>query len=278
MMRQTFVLLTFASFASFLLACDHPIKHYITMGCIPSEQKTDKGCPLSYDCPNLTNRQKDKCYLLGKVYDINENVPSEETSEFCTALVSCNVGNEGRPAAFIHAHIDCPEFFRPREPDCVHQFQPSSCCSSGKVCGDDRAKLATCSIGDKSFREGEQMHISDKPCQTCICSAEFDLTKTEENANCYENRCSFEIHEVDKLYGGGAPVYKDGYCCPWFWRLPKETDKVKVESNNLNRSDHACKYGNLTLGIGDSLETIKDNQETIQCTCAIPPLVYCRTD
>lgn len=128
---------------------------------------------------------------------------------------------EGKPAAFIYAHIDCAEFFRPREPDCVYQFKPSTCCSSGKVCGDDKKKLATCIIGGKSFREGERMLIPDKPCQTCICSAGFDLTKTGKNANCYESRCSFEIHDVDQLYGGGAPVYKDGSCCPWFWRLRK---------------------------------------------------------
>lgn len=71
------------------LACNQPTRHYISMGCTPSEQRTAERCPVSYDCPNVVGRRSDKCYLFGKSYAIGEKVPDDETSPICTALVNC---------------------------------------------------------------------------------------------------------------------------------------------------------------------------------------------
>nr|XP_029712883.1 uncharacterized protein LOC115257437 [Aedes albopictus] len=275
-MKRSFVLLTLASTFSYLLACDHPTKHYTSMGCTPNKGlNPTTGCPLSYNCTNLSSRQDDKCYLYGKTYDVGETVSPEETSSFCIALVSCNRINEYQLPKFIYAHIDCAEFFRPRKPDCVLQYQPADCCSSKELCGNNRTQLATCTIGDQTFYEGERMQIPDKPCRTCICSADFNPAQTDDNKYCYENKCSFEIFADEKLYAGAAPVYKPDYCCPWTWRLPKDTDKLEANPKFAGKLDEKCIYGDLTLGIGQALEPINENGDVVNCKCAVPPLVHC---
>ncbi|XP_021708674.1 uncharacterized protein LOC5570374 [Aedes aegypti] len=274
-MKRSFVLISLASIISFILACDHPTKHYSSMGCTPNALDPETGCPLSYNCPNLSNRQDNQCHLNGKTYNIGETVPSEETSSSCIALASCNRIVENQPSKFIYAHIDCAEFFRPRKPGCVLQYKPASCCSSKEVCGKNKTRLVTCTIGETTFYEGERMQIPGKPCQTCICTADFNLAQTDSNEYCYEDKCSFEIFADEKLYGGAAPVFKQGFCCPWTWRMPKVTDKLALSSKVVDKSDQKCVYGSLTLEIGEFLEPINENGDVVNCKCAIPPLVHC---
>uniref|UniRef100_T1DIG3 Putative secreted protein n=1 Tax=Psorophora albipes TaxID=869069 RepID=T1DIG3_9DIPT len=277
-MKRTFLLLAFASCASLLLACDQPTKHYSSMGCIPNDRKDDRGCPWNYDCPNLTNRQKDKCYLFGKVYAVGEQVPEEETSSTCTAALACISDGEDQQARFIYAYVDCAEFFRPPTANCTLQYKPNRCCSSGQVCSDEVEKLAKCKIGSETFLEGQRMQIPGKPCRNCICSAGFNEGNTDSDSNCYDDKCGFEIHGADSLYSGAAPVYKEGYCCPWFWREPKETDQLVKGPTKCVDSKLQCKYGKFTMNIGDSLQPVTDQQGTYRCSCGIPPLVHCMMD
>ncbi|XP_055629549.1 uncharacterized protein LOC129770622 [Toxorhynchites rutilus septentrionalis] len=271
-MKGSFLPLLLAYFATTGLACQQPTRHYISMGCTPSEQKDEEGCPLSYDCPNLKNRQNDKCYLYGKTYSFGDSVPMEETSSSCIAGLGCIP--DGLNSRFIYAHIDCAEFFRPYKPDCVRQYAPNKCCSSGEVCGEVRDKLAKCTVGGHTYYEGERMPVPDNPCKSCICSGSYDKHKFNCKEHCYETKCTFEIYNKDKLFQGAVPVYKDGVCCPWSWRLPADTDKL-VKGANSN-PELQCKYGKLTLNVGDSLEPFSDTDGTVKCSCAIPPLVHCK--
>ncbi|EDS26923.1 conserved hypothetical protein [Culex quinquefasciatus] len=198
-MSAAYVLLVLTSFASIVFACNYPMRHYKSMGCIASNQKSSNGCPAHFDCPNLTDRKSDKCYIHGKVYDIGERVPSEETAGSCTILF-CSSFND--TAHFSIAIIDCVEFFAPSGIDCVRQYRRGQCCSYGSVCGNSRNNLRTCSVGNETLYEGQ-----------------------------------------------------------------------RVESH-----DHKCHYGNLTLNVGDVLESETTAQGTISCRCEIPPMVHCELD
>ncbi|EDS39581.1 conserved hypothetical protein [Culex quinquefasciatus] len=151
------------------------------MGCISRENCTAHGCPAYFDCPSLTDRQPDKCYLYGKVYAIGEQIPTEETTGSCVALRCSGVINDefsrfDEVATFSIAYIECPELFFPRPKNCIRQFKSDQC-------------------------------------------------------------------------------------------VPRACNDL---SNN-----HKCQYGNLTLNIGDTLESVTTSRGTISCRCEIPPLVHC---
>ncbi|XP_065086059.1 uncharacterized protein LOC135708048 [Ochlerotatus camptorhynchus] len=278
-MGRTLLLIVLASIGTIVsvptmttsTACDQPTKHYTTMGCIASEHRNDRGCPLSYDCHSLEDRQNDKCYLFGKVYSIGEQVPGEETASTCTALHTCVDDGQDR-AYFIYAYMDCIEMIQPPNENCILQYQPNVCCSTSKICGQDIAQLATCNIDGKFYHEGQRMRTPSNPCRHCICSVDFEASDTDCNENCYEEKCTFEIHWTDSLAKGAAPVYLDGFCCPSSWRLPEETDKLVKGPNSSKDTSLECKYGNITLKVGDS---VNDKDDVNRCTCTIPPMVHC---
>uniref|UniRef100_A0A8D8H0G7 (northern house mosquito) hypothetical protein n=1 Tax=Culex pipiens TaxID=7175 RepID=A0A8D8H0G7_CULPI len=191
------------------------MRHYKSMGCIASNQKSSNGCPAHFDCPNLTDRKSDKCYIHGKVYDIGEQVPSEETAGSCTILF-CSGFND--TAHFSIAIIDCAEFFAPSGIDCVRQYRRGQCCSYGSVCGHSRNNLRTCSVGNETLYEGQRYAVKGDPCKICVCTVDSGGFPVE---NCIEQRCAFEFTDADKLLAGAAPVYEEGWCCPVDWRLRK---------------------------------------------------------
>ncbi|XP_055533975.1 uncharacterized protein LOC129723662 [Wyeomyia smithii] len=273
MSRSFVLLLAIAGLASALSGCDQPTKHYTTMGCTPSDEQNARGCPVSYNCPSLTNRQSGKCYLFGKVYGLNDHVPDGETASTCVANVNCI--SDGRSGAhFVYAHKDCADFLQPRIENCVRQYELGHCCSTGDVCDDDRNKLSKCTLAGHSYYEGERIIIPGNPCRHCICAAGFDENNLSNYGNCVEQKCTFEL--VGKLNGGAIPVYRDGTCCPWEWRLPVSTDKLVKSDIAVDDPNLQCKYGDITMHVGESLEPITTSAGTLKCSCAIPPLAHCK--
>ncbi|XP_058830990.1 uncharacterized protein LOC131689721 [Topomyia yanbarensis] len=265
-------LIAIEGFASTVATCDQPTIHYTSMGCTPSEQTNDLGCPISFDCLNLSNRRKDKCYLFGKTYNLLEDVPYKEISSACIGQAKC-VNFTTPEAYFINAHNDCPEFFRYWGANCVLQYTVGECCSTGKVCDDDRNALEKCSLDGKTYLEGERMQIPGDPCRTCICSKDFDETNIMSSEKCFVQKCSFEINNEFKPEA--APVYRADMCCPWFWRSPAATDKVIKGAGTIDDPKLQCNYGDLTLNVGDSLEPVTTANGVGTCSCSIPPLVHC---
>ncbi|KAL9703982.1 hypothetical protein quinque_007500 [Culex quinquefasciatus] len=258
------------------------------MGCISRENCTAHGCPAYFDCPSLTDRQPDKCYLYGKVYAIGEQIPTEETTGSCVALrcsgspkqftnllhsvINDEFSRFDEVATFSIAYIECPELFFPRPKNCIRQFKSDQCCSSRFVCGDDRDKLKTCQVGNKTYYEGQRYDVEGDPCKACICTVNSEGGVVE---NCFEQKCTFEFTDSDRLLQGAAPVYKNDRCCPVDWRLPSLYDKISQTACNDLSNNHKCQYGNLTLNIGDTLENVTTSRGTISCRCEIPPLVHC---
>ncbi|XP_055608753.1 uncharacterized protein LOC129756026 [Uranotaenia lowii] len=262
---------------NFTSGCNVPTQHYKTMNCNPVGTKSTSGCPVRYDCPALTNRDNSKCYFNGKIYELNEQVPHNESAQLCSALCYCRSGNPF--AQFRCTHIDCPEFFQKFDHEnCIRKYQSKSCCAAGKVCGKERQELSKCTMDGEEYLEWEKMRPANNKCRTCICHKNYKESNIENDPNCYDTICGFELFYAKQVYGGAAPVYYEDRCCPWEWRMPRETDKVIGTGKSAGAPQDPkmqCKYGNLTLNIGDKLETEITDQFTVQCSCEIPPLVQC---
>lgn len=253
--------------------CDVPVRHYETMKCTPVGG-SGSSCPKRYDCPGLTHHDNSKCYFNGKTYAVNSIVPNELVNPFCSALCLCDSGTPF--ALFRCTHIDCPEFFHPFDyNNCIRTYKPRSCCAEGKVCGKTRNTLAKCEVNGEQFLAGQRM--SPKKCLNCICHKDFNEANMNNDPNCYETTCNFELHRGKQTYSGGAPVYAEDDCCPWEFRMPKDTDKLVEGAKKKVSIDTKlqCKYGKLTMNVGDTLVPEIEDEYTYKCSCLIPPMAQC---
>lgn len=263
------------SLAAIVLGCNVPTKHYEAMKCAPIEED-GSNCPTRFDCPSVTHHDNSKCYFNGKIYGLKEQIPNELVYPYCSALCYCESGSPF--AQFRCTHIDCPEFFQSFDyENCIRTYKPNSCCSSGKVCGEDKQKLAKCTVNGDNFLAGQRMYPDSNKCFTCICHEGFNEANVNSDPNCYESICNFELFDAKEAYNGGAPVYYEERCCPWEWRMPKDTDQIMKNETKATTSDPAlqCKYGLLTLNIGDSLVPEVTDHFTYNCSCLIPPMAQC---
>ncbi|XP_055535819.1 uncharacterized protein LOC129724713 [Wyeomyia smithii] len=274
-MNKSFVLLlAIAGCASAISRCTQPTKHYSEMGCTPSNQQNGQGCPVSYNWPSLRNRQSSKCFLFGKDYDLDEYVPDTEFAPQCVKFVKCRqyeFADGHSSARFAYAKNEC---YETRSENCVKQYELDMCCSMRVVCDDDRNKLVRCNVSGHSYYEGERIEIPGDPCGYCICAAGFDETNLSSYGSCMEYKCAFKLDET--FDDGVIPVYQDGICCPTEWRLPNSTDKLVKSAVAIGDPNLQCKYGAITMHVGDSLEPVTSADGTNKCSCAIPPLAHCK--
>ncbi|XP_055608836.1 uncharacterized protein LOC129756104 [Uranotaenia lowii] len=284
MKMNVFLPLLLAAAMHLAMGCDKPIKHYEALGCSPSCRRISKGCPASFTCPHLDNPAADKCYFLGKAYSPGDEVPfelllDEETNGLCYDAASCLITYDTPNITIAMGSTGCnsigqiPVF---PLPVCVSQYKTDSCCPVKKVCDSDIADLATCTLAGQDYKEGEKMPVPGNPCKKCICTPGFDETQIDGNPNCFERKCLHEVSDGQPAYYGAIPVYRTNECCPVTWRMPKPTDRV-VKGRPYCSADATmiCKYGNLTLDAGDSLEPFSENGKMYDCKCAVPPLMHC---
>ncbi|XP_055598867.1 kielin/chordin-like protein [Uranotaenia lowii] len=257
--------------------CSPPPKHYSELGCKPIK---DEGhcCPNRYECPKLTDRDGQKCYFNGNIYERGTEL-SKTDQELVSCSPGCRCDNHTTPATFTCAHIDCPEFFNP-EFDCVLQYEPHGCCSSNRVCGAAMEKLAECYIDGTRYQEGQLMYPKDDSCYKCHCQKGFDNSTIVGNPNCYEINCGIELRNSDSVMEGCIPIYfGTDRCCPISWRCPEDKDTVIVEgrqdSVEVQDSNLKCTFGNLTMSIGDA---VSSDDKCISCKCTVPPMPHCIMD
>ena len=255
------------------------------MGCKPITEE-GKCCPTRFDCPNLSDRDGNKCHLNGKSYDINESVPNEEVeSSSCTVSCRCSKFGDDDVPHFVCASYDCPEFINNSDDDnedeaddCIRQDSKNSCCSTGRVCGKEKAKLANCYLDGSMHFEGQRMYPEKDSCYACICSKKFDNSTIVGNEDCWEINCGLQIHYARQLQQGCIPVYygKDG-CCPIAWNCPDEKVKIIPNAKSISNDDDnlKCKFGKHSMNLGDSVLT---DDKCITCKCLVPPSAQCVQD
>lgn len=256
--------------------CPAPPKHYAELGCKPI---LDEGqcCPKRYECPELTDRDGNKCYFNGKIYPAGGKLaPVDQEMNSCSPACFCS--NFTTPATFQCASIDCAEFLDAGSEDCIHQYSLHGCCAENTVCGKEKlAKLAQCYLDDKMYYEGQRMYPADEPCRTCQCKPGFDNSTIVDNPNCYEIQCGLELHAGDRLAMGCIPIYFGNHrCCPISWKCPSDNDEVivegRTEQTEVQEPNMQCKFGKLTLNKGDG---ITSDNKCVDCKCTVPPLAHC---
>lgn len=254
-------------------ACPAPPKHYSELGCKPVKDE-GRCCPNRYECPVLTDRDGQKCYFNGNIYE-----PGNSLSKTDQELVSCSPGcrcdNRTTPAGFTCAFIDCPEFFNP-DSDCINQYEARGCCASGQVCGAAIEKLSECYLEGERYLEGQKMYPSEKSCHFCHCQKGFDNSTIVGNPNCYEINCGIELRNTGRVMEGCIPIYfGNDRCCPISWRCPDDKDTVIVEGR-LDEDEvdpkMKCSFGKLTMNVGDS---ISSDDKCVSCKCTVPPMPHC---
>jgi len=249
--------------------CPGNQKLYQELECTPIYQN-GQCCPVSYNCPDLSKRDPNKCYLHGKEYNVSDYVPFEETGKYCVPGCHCN--KYGVHANFVCTHFDCPEFFGPRDPECVRTYEIDSCCANGKVCDKDREKLAKCYVEGKEYHEGQKIYPDLVSCQKCICKPGFDNSTIVGNPNCKQVECGLLLHYGEKLMIGCASIYYgDNKCCPIGHRCPNP-EKDEVIPTKRNEDGEQCTFGKLKLFIGDEL---KSDEAKVTCHCVTPPYIQC---
>lgn len=145
------------------------------------------------------------------------------------------------------------------------------------------------------------MYPESHSCHTCVCQAGFDNKTIVGNPHCTKVDCNVEFNYGDRIARGCIPVYyKDSTCCPISWRCRKypkwiyaewgcwpphhflstflaaeSSDAVTTRLRSKEESSDpqlTCKFGKLSLEIGDELNSQEDN---VSCTCEVPPQPHC---
>lgn len=262
-------------------ACDEPCpvppKHYAELGCKPIVNE-GQCCPKRYECPELTDRDGNKCYFNGNIYEAGAKLaPADQEVHSCSPACFC--ANFTEPASFRCASIDCPEFFGRPMDDCVNQYTVHGCCAEATVCGKEKLeKLALCYLDGKQYYEGQRMYPKEESCKFCHCKPGFDNSTIDGNPNCYESKCGLELHAGDRIAMGCIPIYFGNHrCCPISWKCPSDGDAVIVEGRTETDEQPLdptmqCKFGKLTLNKGDG---VTSDDKCVDCKCTVPPLAHC---
>ncbi|KAJ6646036.1 hypothetical protein Bhyg_01245 [Pseudolycoriella hygida] len=252
--------------------CPRTPKHYQEMGCVG--KLDESGCCFeSYDCPDLSLLDDNKCHLNGRSYEISERIPISDTP-LCSHTCLCAEGQYDAKVGIQCAHSDCPNIFKPKFniKNCVFQHDATGCCNTRRICGDkDIRKLAKCTLDGKTYREGEKMFPRSSSCYFCICSNSFNATIPPElNKDCKLIDCELQIHYFHELRKGCVPVYFSSHsCCPIRFRCPNGNDEVVLTDA---RPGKTCRFGDLNLYIGQKLSP---DDSCIECVCKSPPMIDC---
>jgi len=256
--------------------CPDIPKHYEEIGCKAVKGNEKDCCPTRYECPDIAALDKSKCSYKGKTYavgtEVNENLPT------CTA--SCTCAGSDPAVGFNCAFNECPEALSgPPKPECVYQFTIDSCCVTKTICKqEDIKKLAKCYVENQEYFEGNLIYPTKAPCYKCLCNEKYDnSTPPASNPFCKRVDCGISLHQLNNLQEGCVPVYfNDNYCCPLEFRCPNEKDTVAPSSGKTviksDAPEQKCKFGKLTLNVGESLTT---GDECLECSCKFPPMAQC---
>ena len=243
--------------------CPRIPTHYEELGCKPIVTGSEC-CPSSYDCSTYNNRDPTKCYYKNQV--INPGGFLDKLSQLCVPGCFCQIN--GGKASFVCSHYDCFDWSQPKE-NCTIMNKLDDCCRGEEVCG---KQLTTCNFQGKTYNEGDMFYPEDS-CHTCVCTNDFENVPLGQNKNCKKIECAIDLHYTHKLRDGCAPVYGKTKCCPYYWQCPSDKDNdVVVRAKSINQFGKTCKFGKLTLQVGDQINI--DSKKS--CSCLEPPMVECK--
>lgn len=256
--------------------CPEIPKHYEEMGCV-GVKKAGDCCVTSFKCLDMKSRDTNKCYYKDEVYEIRENLKPSQLAGTCNGNCICSEPRDGRPAEFVCANIDCPDFFHGNDPSrkCIKQYDHEHCCAIKTLCGNDTEVLAKCEFENATYREGQKMYPKDL-CYSCLCTKDYNSSiPVKENPNCNKIDCGITLRNTGRLSEGCIPVYyKKETCCPIGWRCPGEKHQKSNENfTRRSETEATCKFGKMEFNIGDKLHVEDGNCHV--CMCSVPPMLHC---
>ncbi|CAI6360225.1 unnamed protein product [Macrosiphum euphorbiae] len=260
---------------------------YREIGCKPIFENDSNSCPVAYDCENVFTRSSDKCYLNGNVYEPKANISKLDSAlSLCVSGCFCDqkTNDKKTTTAFACTYDVCRSRMSLIAEPCYYKFDKNLCCETELYCPKENATIHECVYDGKTYRNGQQFKIQND--YLCVCSPEFNGTANDKL--CRQFKCNYELLYMKNILNLDAPLYfeeKDG--CPINWYQSEyESDfgTVEVSAGTVNSSNHVCKYGNLSVPIGQELKIDRlsirnsesDSYKTI-CTCDTPPLITCIT-
>jgi len=264
------------------LSCPGPTKYYKEIGCTPvfnnrkCHHHAERQCPKRYDCDHIKKLPADKCFVNGRTYKIDEPLREEDKNP-CDVGCYCSKGS--RWAEFVCAVVDC---FYPQTPGCYMKRDATSCCGGPEVCPKKDEDRATCIVDGKKYRDGEFFQPAAEPQKRCFCGEGYKGKNVAPFCVTPKSLCGTMLHYSSRVRENCVPYYyydqSPQTSCSIGFRCQNERDVVIKKSTKPSRDpDMRCKFGNLTMNIGDEL-----NQEThydsvcIKCVCEMPPVPTCQ--
>ncbi|XP_057337825.1 kielin/chordin-like protein [Microplitis mediator] len=259
--------------------CPGPLAYYESLNCKPVYKSSGDCCAYKYDCDNLNQRSKKKCYVNNETYEIGEKL-KEEHANPCDIGCTCREGHDGI-AVFKCAVVDC--FFGPVKPNCYRKNSPLECCPGEEVCPENQEDRATCQVDGKEYKEGENFEAKSDSNLNCVCQPGYKGENIEPFcAKPKHPYCSPDFRHASDIFNECAPVYYSSQSpqtsCSVFSRCQNDKDVV-IKNNSLSEANHdlTCKFGNLTMNQGDELNQATDyNSVCVKCVCEVPPVLTCQ--
>lgn len=211
----------------------------------------------------------------------------DEDKRPCDIACTCQLSPRG--PKFNCAIVDC--FARP-EPGCYLKRNATNCCAGPQVCPDNPENRPTCVVGGKTYRDGDYFEPAGEPGKYCYCGEGY----TGENVEPFcvttakNSECGTMLRHPDDVRENCVPTYyytqSPKTDCSIAWRCQNDKDEViKHDGASESKSatsepadpDMQCKFGNLTMNVGDEL-----NQATwyssvcVKCVCEVPPVPTCQ--
>ncbi|XP_054289772.1 uncharacterized protein LOC129005038 [Macrosteles quadrilineatus] len=255
---------------------------YRKLKCQP-EMEASSSCPGSYKCDNLLKRDPNSCYLFGNQYPINTTVTRGKVDFETPCIEACTCKKTEEGAKFVCRLGKGANNCEPLPQECRrHMFEESlSCCKKSfvtcdKVSDPTHRKEVRCSYNNKTYKEGERFFpTSDVTCTQCICAEGFNGSIA--SPFCAPMDCPLELwgDTPYSLTKGCIPVYLSAQgCCPVMFRCPNSTDSVIKADKPSDKKDLTCKFGELSMHVGDRLSQWSEVSD-VECRCDIPPVPVC---
>ncbi|XP_046660690.1 kielin/chordin-like protein [Homalodisca vitripennis] len=262
------------------LCSNHIHKFYRQMKCEP-ETTPGARCPTSYKCPTLEGRKNDSCYYDNKEYPLGANLTLDSADFHNPCIQSCQCVKVLEEAGFRCSARE--QKCEALPPGCKRlPFQSSYPCCHRAVASCNKGEKVRCKYNGITYDEGSKFYpVADFTCIQCVCAAGFNGSISPPY--CQQFPCVPELQTVASAMftRGCIPAYMHmGGCCPISFRCPRSTDSIiKAYVKPMESiSGKVCKFGNLTLEIGDRLSTWYmpggRGRETV-CYCLVPPLASC---
>ncbi|GLV44114.1 hypothetical protein CBL_12590 [Carabus blaptoides fortunei] len=249
--------------------CNELTVHYDELGCTPVYVNQHDCCPVYYNCTEFESRQNGrKCYFSGATYSPGQRVNEMRLTSPCFQKCKCDgVGSVN----FKCSHRRCTE--EVPEHGCFLKYRTDSCCSLGSACVPFNA-TETCFDGDRVSLEGEKYTPPDVPCTDCIC--ERPQSGTGLHLVCKRKYCATDLVHAENARQNCAPIYDEQHsCCPTNWKCPQSADQIVPAKNRMLQTNAFCRYGNMNLHVGDTINGLTIEIDNLKCECRVPPFVTC---